>query len=176
VVESSFAAVRELFWPAIRDDPGALNGAARLAAPVFEDEPPSHDRARVASVLHGLYGLMDELAQRNPVVLLIDDAHWLDPASARFVAYMAPRINSLSALIVIAPRSGEGSASSDANLASANLTKNVIRPAALSAQASGAVVRNVLGPRADEEFCESLLHRYQGQPVLSARTGGRDPQ
>src|SRR5439155_18181231 len=63
VMESSFAAVRELFWPEIRN--GAVDlrdGALRLAAPVFEPEPAEPDRERTSSVLHGLYWLTEELA------------------------------------------------------------------------------------------------------------------
>ena len=42
VMESSFAAVRELLWPEVHAVGGnALDGAARWAAPVFEGDPVS---------------------------------------------------------------------------------------------------------------------------------------
>ena len=86
VIGSSFAAVRELFWGAVRSvGPSGFDGAARLALPVFEDESwDGGDRDRVSSVLHGLYWLTSDLADQRPLALIIDDAQSLDAASARF--------------------------------------------------------------------------------------------
>ena len=38
------------------------------------------------------------------MALLVDDAQWLDPASSRFLLYLARRIDSLPVLLVIALR------------------------------------------------------------------------
>jgi hypothetical protein len=81
-MESSFAAIRELLAPVA--DAGAFSGSAGLAAPVFQGEAevaPEADRA--IAVLHGLYWLIADRCDHRPVALLVDDAHWLDPASAR---------------------------------------------------------------------------------------------
>ena len=96
VGEPSFAAVRELLWTKVEARPELLDGAAGLAASVFErGDSERVDRDRVGAVLHGLYWLVVALADRGPIALLVDDAHWLDPASARFLAYLAQRIESL---------------------------------------------------------------------------------
>ena len=80
-----------------------------LAEPVFEArEKCAIDAERTASVLHGLYWLVANLAERSPLVLLVDDAHWLDPASARFLVYLSRRIDSLPVLLAVAARGGEG--------------------------------------------------------------------
>ena len=97
VMESSFAAVRELLWPQVQTRAGtAFEGAARLAAPVFDVEAGARtDRDRVSTVLHGLYWLVSDAARETPIALLVDDAQWLDPASSRFLLYLARRIDSL---------------------------------------------------------------------------------
>ena len=109
VMESSFSAVREMLWGEVRRDGSILEeGAARLAAPVFEAEMAGDtDRDRAGAVLHGLYWLMAGLAAKGPAVLLLDDAHWLNPASARFVVYLGRRVESLPVPLVVALRVGE---------------------------------------------------------------------
>ena len=66
VMESSFAAVRELLWAEVDARPELLDGAAGLAASVFERGGSERvDRDRVAAVLHGLYWLVSDLADRD---------------------------------------------------------------------------------------------------------------
>ncbi len=73
--------------------PGGFDGASRLALPVFEDGSwDVGDRDRVSSVLHGLYWLTSDLADQRPLALIIDDAQSLDAASARFLTYLAGRL------------------------------------------------------------------------------------
>jgi hypothetical protein len=102
--EFSFAAARELFWQevcAARSQ--ALDGAAGLAAPVFEVTTSARAGAdRIGGVLHGLYWLVANLADRSPLVLLVDDAHWLDAASLRFLGYLASRVGALPVLLAAA--------------------------------------------------------------------------
>jgi DNA-binding CsgD family transcriptional regulator len=166
VMESSFAAVRDLLWPEVR---GAgvdrLEGAARLAVPVFEvDGAGGGDRDRTSSVLHGLYWLVADLAERRPVVLLVDDAQWLDGASARFVEYLARRAESLRVLIVVALRIGELPEGAQFDTVMMSLATSVLRPRALSGAASAEVVRSVLGLRADGELCGSCHDATGGNP------------
>ena len=77
-----------------------------------------------------------------PLALLVDDAHWLDPASARFLLYLARRIESLPAVLVVAQRRGEVSGPLTALVEQAAL---VLEPAPLSEAGSGELVRRELG-------------------------------
>jgi DNA-binding CsgD family transcriptional regulator len=167
VMESSFAGVRELFWPEAGARTHPMQGAARLATPLFEAETAGAvDRDRAAAVLHGLYWLLAGVAERGPVLLLVDDAHWLDVASARFVVYLARRIGSLPVLLVVGLRTGEraGVLSLDAELG--ELATSVLTPAALSEDASAILVRNALGTRAGEELCRSCHEATGGNPFF----------
>ena len=42
--------------------------------------------------MHGLYWLTANLAARQPVLIVVDDAHWADAASLRWLAYLAGRL------------------------------------------------------------------------------------
>jgi DNA-binding CsgD family transcriptional regulator len=115
-------------------------------------------------VLHGLYWLVAGLAERSPVVLVIDDGHWLDPASGRFVAYLARRIESLRVLLVVGLRGGEGSGGVELAAALGGSAVSVLRPGALSEEASAVLVRGVLGARAGDELCRSCHRATGGNP------------
>jgi DNA-binding CsgD family transcriptional regulator len=176
-MESSFAAMRELLAPAAAPD--AFRGSAGLAAPVFlgdADVAPEADRA--VAVLHGLYWLVADRCDDGPVALLVDDAHWLDPASARFLLYLARRIESLRAVLVVAQRPGEVSGPLAALSEGA---AQVLAPAPLSQAGSGELVRRELGPRADEDLCLSCHEATGGNPfylrelLADLRSEGRRP-
>ena len=176
-MESSFAAMRELLAPVA--GPGAFRGSAGLAAPVFRggaDAAPEPDRA--AAVLHGLYWLIADRCDHGPVALLVDDAHWLDPASVRFLLYLARRLESLPAVLLVAQRPGEVAGPLSALTERAAV---VLAPAPLSEAASGELVRGELGPRADEELCRSCHEATGGNPfylrelLADLRSDGRRP-
>ena len=92
-----YGVVRQLFEP-LRADAEAwerwLSGSAATAAPVFEapatDGAAPHDASFAA--LHGLYWLTVNLSAERPLVLVVDDLHWCDLPSLRFLAYLAPRL------------------------------------------------------------------------------------
>jgi len=42
--------------------------------------------------MHGLYWLIANLAARRPLVIAVDDAHWADAPSLRWLAHLAARI------------------------------------------------------------------------------------
>jgi DNA-binding CsgD family transcriptional regulator len=165
VMESSFAAVRELLWPKVGGRVTGFEGAARLAAPVFDAEAGGRtDRDRVSAVLHGLYWLVADLAAEAPMALLVDDAQWLDAASSRFLLYLARRIDSLPVLLAVAVRTGETGEAHRLGPELEMLADAALRIRPLSSDGSGQVVRGVLGPRADEELCRSCHEVTRGNP------------
>ena len=160
--DSSSATVRELFWPRLGEaGTAAFDGAARLAAPVFEGKLESGGRAEsVGAVLHGLYWFVAGLADRGALALVVDDAHLLDVASARFLLYLARRISSVPVLLVVAMRPADPVRLAELS----QLAEQVLTLAPLTVQASATVVRRALGPRADEELCESCHDATHGNP------------
>ena len=169
--ELPYGIVRQLFEPLLLDPDRRerlLSGSAQAAARVFE--PPDAEGAVSDGgfgVLHGLFWLTANLAAERPLCLLIDDLHWSDRSSLRFLAYLERRLEGLGVLIVAAARMEERAAESrliweiaqDPAAAS-------IRLAALSEDACSALVRASLGPAAESAFCAACHHATGGNPLL----------
>ena len=85
---------------------GVLAGAARLAEPVFSgmaDVAADADGDPFAA-LHGLYWLVANIADDGPLVLIVDDVHWADEPSLRFLRHLAARLDGMPVLLVLAAR------------------------------------------------------------------------
>ena len=165
-----FGAVRQLFEPCI-GDPGRrdalLVGAAAGAGTVFEEaagEAPEQQGS--FAVLHGLYWLTVNLASGGPLLICVDDVQWCDGASLRFLAYLVKRLEGLPVLVTLAGRTGEPQPD-DALLAEIALDPAVtlLRPAPLSAEAAGTLVRERLGDGA-EPFVSACHRMTSGNPLL----------
>ena len=76
----------------------ALSRALALAAP-GEVNP----FLAYAAVLR----LLAAVAEREPVIAVVDDAHWLDPASAEAISFASRRLEAESVAVLFAVREGE---------------------------------------------------------------------
>ena len=147
-----------------------LRSATAPAAPVFglpdlqAPVPAEGDRSSV--VRHALVLLVEELARERPVVLVVDDLHWADAASLRWLAHLARRLDGLPALIVSAARTGEPG-EGDAVLAElvAAPGTRVLRPGALSADAVAALASTTLH-QVSVEFACACHELTAGNPLL----------
>ena len=57
--------------------------------------------------IHGLYWLLANLCDQQPVLLVDDDAQWADTQSLRWLDYLARRAPDTAVLIVVGARTGE---------------------------------------------------------------------
>ncbi|HEX4760604.1 MAG TPA: AAA family ATPase [Thermoleophilaceae bacterium] len=168
-----FGVVRQLFEPLLVDPKQrkrALSGSAATAATVFEapvvgDTELSGDGS--FAVLHGLYWLTVNLSSESPLLLAVDDLHWCDRPSLRFLAYLARRLEGLPALVACSLRPAEPG--SDVallgELASDPMSVH-LTPSALSRDAVLEVVRARLGESADETFAAACHSATGGNPLL----------
>src|SRR6478672_3142146 len=101
-LESGFAfgVVRQMLEPLLRaystrERRRLLDGPAGLARDVLDPAVGGSALAgdRLAEVMHGLYWLTLNLADRRPLLAVIDDAHWADRSSLRFLSYLAGRLD-----------------------------------------------------------------------------------
>jgi DNA-binding CsgD family transcriptional regulator/tetratricopeptide (TPR) repeat protein len=170
----SYGVVRQLFEPLLASVPAEeraelLAGAAALAAPLFEPAAvavePAPDSA--LATLHGLYWLTANLAARRPLLLVLDDLHWSDLPSLRWLAYLLPRMEGLPVLVLggLRPKAPSEDATLLAQIVSDPLAA-VIRPAPLSVEAATVVLRQSLSPNADETFCAVCHAETAGNPLL----------
>ena len=56
---------------------------------------------------HGLTWLASNLADRGPVLLVVDDVHWADAPSLRWLAQLARRLDEQALGVLVAVRAGE---------------------------------------------------------------------
>ncbi|TWE15683.1 regulatory LuxR family protein [Kitasatospora atroaurantiaca] len=114
--EFAFGVARQLLEPVLlAADAGErgvlLEGAAAPAAWLLGGgradrlgEPVGGGGDRSFATLHGLYWLTARLAARTPLLMVVDDAHWADQPSLRFLGYLAHRLQALPVLLLVAVR------------------------------------------------------------------------
>jgi DNA-binding NarL/FixJ family response regulator len=152
-MELPFAAVQQLCSPFVE---------------LLERLPqPQHDALGVAfglstgpapnSFLVGLavLGLLAEAAEDQPLVCVVDDAQWLDSASARTLAFVARRLLAEKIALVFATRAlGD---------ALAGLPELHVEP--LGRRDARALLESVLPARLDEGVLERIVAETHGNPL-----------
>lgn len=167
----SFGIVLQLVERPLRGMPEAeredvLAGAAQLARPLLEGQllaAPSPEE-RVFALLHGLYWLTSNLAERRPLVIAADDLHWADRPSLRYLLYLAQRIGEMPAALFVAARPAEPDAPEDL-LRQLRSPAEVLRPGPLSPTAVETVVRERM-PGAEHDFASACGTVTDGNPYL----------
>jgi len=163
----AFGIARQLFErrcaDATADERNALlAGPARPVVTLFRrDDSSSAEQDTGFAVLHGLYWLTMNLAEKVPLLLAVDDAHWADEASVRWLAYLAPRLDGPAVALVVALRPDESTSRSQPLLAVRAAATTTIRPSLLSRQAVVAIVRDTLASGAPDDVA-ALAHRATG--------------
>ena len=170
----SFGIARQLLEP-VRASCGRAEwaeltaGAAALAARALEapagDGGGGEDAAH--ATVHGLFWLVANLANRRPALLVVDDAHWADPPSLRWLGHLARRLDGLPLLLAVAVRAGEPSSDHrllDDLLAAA--TAPPLRPRPLGRAAAASVVREQFAGPVDDGFCNACHAATGGNPFL----------
>jgi DNA-binding CsgD family transcriptional regulator len=100
--ELPFAGLHALLGPVL-DRSGSLPGPQRdaLSGAFGMRRPGSYDRFLVGLAV---LSLLADLAEDGPLVCLIDDAHWLDRASAEALAFAARRLDAEGIALIFAAR------------------------------------------------------------------------
>jgi DNA-binding CsgD family transcriptional regulator len=167
----SYGIVRQLFEPvratASRDEwEGLLDGAAGLATRVFDwaEAGPVEDDLPYAA-MHGLYWLVANLAARRPVMIAVDDAHWADPPSLRWLAHLAARIEGLPVALLLAVRSGPSEPAALGELRACPVCLP-LRPGPLDRRATAELMRDRFGAAADDALCQACHAATGGNPFL----------
>ncbi|HEX4685345.1 MAG TPA: AAA family ATPase [Nocardioides sp.] len=155
-----FEVLRRLLGPAVEEAGGveALDGAARFAIPLFT---PGADLSQ--GVDYGCQWLIAWLAERAPLVLAVDDAHWADGASLRVLLDVQAEIAYQRVTMVIASRPVENPEVQRLLAAmAAQPDCEVLAPAALSRKAVGELVVERLGRPVADDFVDECVKVSRG--------------
>ena len=158
----AFAALQRLLWP-LRKRVDVLPQPQRSAlAAAFGEAAGDGDRFLV---LLATLSLLADAADERPVLILVDDAHWLDDASAAALLFVARRLQAERVMVLFAAREGEARAFRAADLPA--LTLAGLDHTAARMLLSGAGAR-ALDPR----VCDELVAATAGNPLALAELAG----
>lgn len=179
-----FGIARTLFEPRLMHASAAaraklMQGPAALAEPLFG----RGEAADTFAVIHGLYWLTVNLAEQQPLAILIDDVHSADDLTLRFLIHVAERVEDIPLAMVVTIRTGDQFA--DSPLVSHlwdTATAAPIRPAALTANAVLTLLTDALPDReVDADLMHSVVQESGGNPlyvlaIAEAMSKGLDPR
>jgi DNA-binding CsgD family transcriptional regulator/tetratricopeptide (TPR) repeat protein len=100
-------------------------------------------------------GLLSEVAEPRPLLAVVDDAHWLDHASARALAFVARRLLAEKIALVFAARQVDDPLRGVPSLHVEPLRRGDAR----------ALLESVLPARLDESVLERLVVEARGNPL-----------
>jgi DNA-binding CsgD family transcriptional regulator/tetratricopeptide (TPR) repeat protein len=175
----AFGVVRQLFEPPLAEASeleraDLLQAAAGVAAgtlglagarPIEGRSTPGVDPS--FAILHGLYWLCANLAAGGPLCVVVDDAHWADTASLRYLAFLLTRLEELDLALVVATRPPE--AAPEAELLATVITDpsaDVIRLQPLTGAAVVQLLERELGRAPDPGVVDTCLRVTRGTPFL----------
>ena len=168
--DAAWGIARELFAP-LRASAAWSElavGAAALARRALDADAaePANAGDAMHAAAHGLTWLASNLADRSPALLVVDDVHWADAPSLRWLAQLARRLDGLALGLLCAIRAGEPAAAPDllAELLAA-APEPPLRPRPLGPAAAEALVAERL-PGAEATFAHACHAVTGGNPFL----------
>ncbi|KPH98992.1 hypothetical protein OK074_6117 [Actinobacteria bacterium OK074] len=180
--------VRQLLQPALislmpEEARAYLEDAYDIAGPALGIADPGDLQPDPQGVCDGLVNAVRGLARRYwPLVLLIDDAHWADQETLRWLAAFTDRLEGQSVLVIVARRPGEAPAEHAHHLERVAATAG---PAALlralTPDATAGITRATVGEHADDAFCREVWAVTAGNPyntvelLAKVQDSGLDP-
>ncbi|MFS8095743.1 AAA family ATPase [Lentzea alba] len=140
-------------------DPGLVPsealGALQLTAPTAD-----------FTVLHGVYRLASALAGSSGLLIAVDDAHWADAASLRWLAYLSLRVRRLPIAVLLTV--GVGERCDDPSYGEIMAACQRVTLDNLSSDGVAALVSPALGPPAPE-FVQACVESTGGNPLTVTR-------
>jgi DNA-binding CsgD family transcriptional regulator len=173
-VEFAYGIVRQLFEPflstlrpEVRDE--LFNGPAALAKPLFEIHETAAEGAvdSTFAIQHGLYWLVANITAEEPTLLVVDDLHWADSSSLRWLVYLVRRLEGLPLLVLSGTRPPDQG--HDPELLVQLLTDPgavSLEPRPLGVASISRMARETFGLDADEPFCAAVAVATGGNPLF----------
>jgi hypothetical protein len=139
-------------------------GPARLVLGLVGEPVAAGAPADRGALLYALYWLVVALAAQAPVLLCVDDAHWADEASLRWLEYLGARIRQIGMVLAVSRRTD--AAPIQLQALTAHEWSRVLRPAPLSAPACARVLAGALGREPEPVFADACCELTAGNPFL----------
>ncbi|WP_405891239.1 AAA family ATPase [Streptomyces sp. NBC_00133] len=154
--ELAFAGLGELIRPVeylVDRLPMPQARALRMALSLEVAETPDRLTLGAATLT-----LLTDAAATAPVLVAVDDAHWLDEASAQALLFAVRRLQAEGVAVLVTARDGRRSVFSESGLPT-------LRLPGLEPAAAAALVRRVADMPADGELFKRLYRETGGNPL-----------
>jgi DNA-binding CsgD family transcriptional regulator len=166
--EFAFGAVRQLFGPLL-GDPRTAPAPEEDVRQLFDrfDRVAAREGSSQFGLLNALYWWTVRLTDQRPLVLLVDDAQWIDAPSLRFLGFLARRLEQVPVAVVVAARPAE-TGEQRQMLADLYAVPRSVRlyPAALSDAAVATVVAAEFGTCPAPEFVTACWETTAGNALF----------
>src|SRR6476659_9128237 len=152
-MELAFAALQQLCSPSldlVAHLPDPQRDALEVALGLSAGRPPNPFLVGLA-----VLNLLSEAAELQPVLCLVDDAQWLDSASARVLAFVARRLLAERVAMLFAAREAIDTLRGVGEL----------RVEPLNRRDARALLDSVLPARLDERVLERIVAETRGNPL-----------
>lgn len=154
-----FAALHRVLRPLLRSAsalPARQAGALRVALGEADDADGPGAASDRFLVYLAVLGLLSEAAEARPVLVAVDDAHWIDDASREALLFVARRVEGERLALLVAARE-------DAGLDAADLP--TLRVDGLAPDATRALLGEQLGEDVPDAVARALHARTAGNPL-----------
>lgn len=166
-----FAGLADLLEPClpVLDELPAPQARALRVALLLEESPPKPPEPRIIAA--ALRGALRALARSAPVLVVIDDVQWLDPASAAALGFAARRLHDEPVGVFCAQRTEHADDELPLELGHGQLPVTVLPATGLGAGA----LHRMLRSRLNVSFAQPTLRRIHeesgGNPFIALETG-----
>ena len=154
-MELPFAGLQQLFGSMLgplERLPGPQRDAVEVAFGLRSGPAPNRFEVGLA-----MLGLLAEIADHAPIVCVIDDAQWLDQASARTLAFVARRLMAESVALVFAVREPADEQTF------AGLPELIV--GGLNEEDARGVLGSAIAGRVDERVIDRIVAETRGNPL-----------
>ncbi len=165
----SYGVARQLFEAEVLRDASLLHGPAALASAALGAGEPSGDGPDSPfPVVHGLFWVASNLAERGPLALVVDDAHWIDGPTLRFIDYLAARLEGLAIAVVLAARPPVTASPVESLLNGIRTRADtvLVRPEPLGVTGASTLIRARMGCEPDAPFVNACHTASGGNPFM----------
>lgn len=170
-VDLPFGVAGQIIRSGLRELPAAERDALLATAPALVRglvgmpgvELPQATGGGLA-LSHGVFGLVAAIAEIRPVLIAVDDLHWVDLPSLEFLQYVLHRIGELPGSLLMALRSGSPrlQASIDGILAHPRVRHLTLAP--LGRRSVGQLLERALPARVNQELLDICTELTAGNP------------